>query len=98
MGSSGGTQQEGEPPPVSAIRLAAPSLLLMLPGSVVDVPVTWSSPLSSADYQTAVDASALIGKGSAAVTSQTAAGITLHVSATSLVAVGTQVLCAGWTS
>lgn len=99
MGTSGGIPpSDGPAPPVSQIRLAAPTLLLMLPGTGADLTVTWSTPLPTAGYQTALDTSALLGKGTAVVTAQTAAGLTLHVAATSLIAAGVQILVAGWMS
>lgn len=96
MGTSGGSIST--PPAVAAIRLAGPVLPLMILGAQTDITVTWTSPMPSDVYSTGLDATALIGKGTAVVTAQTSAGLTIHVTAAVLIAAGLQILCAGWSS
>lgn len=93
MGSSGGWT----PPPPSAQRADGYSLpLLLLPGTA-DFVLTWSEgPMPVDTYATHVNLQTLLGKGTASVVGVSAAAVTLRVTNTALIALGTIVYVSAW--
>ena len=81
----------------AAVRIARVDLPLLVLGGTNVQSVVWARPMPSENYQTYVALEGILGKGSASVSAQTAAGLTITTTASALISVGSQLLVIAWT-
>lgn len=71
------------------IRVGFGATALIVLGGTQDIPITWSTPFATADYQVDVTpASGLLSRATTAVVSQTAAGCVVRVTAALAIVAG----------